>query len=239
MNRNFWTFIAVCAAGAFALVLLATWRSTPRVGEAPAAPMLLRVHEVPPAQADDIRAALATSLSMGEGQPPLGRVSDAGQGRLLVLAPESIQEDVTTSLAKLGGGRANPAIAPVVLDVWSIDALPGEGADDPSLAPVAEALAAARPALGAVRFVRTGAVSVAARTDGSLVRAETPQGFAIDAELRGADGGVTARLSMRDPQFLTTVDLRFDGFVVLSQFAAQEGRTRVLVARARPADARD
>jgi hypothetical protein len=250
MNRNFWIFLAVCAAGAFALVLLASWQSAPRSVASPADPMLLRVHAVPPARLDDIRIALANSLSMGEGQVPLGRVSTTGHpGQLLVLAPAAVQDDIAAAIPLLGEGAAPAAVpASVALDLWSIDAVPGTGADDPGLAPLAAALDAARTTLGAVRFERRDAVSIVARGDGSAFSAEAsprPQdaargmpGFRVRGQLQGVDGGVTARLSLGSPDVDTTVDLRFGEVLVLAQAAAEDGRTRVLVARARPADAR-
>jgi hypothetical protein len=241
MNRNYWIFLAVCAAGAFALMLLETSRTLPRVGDEPADPMLLRVHDVPPSRLADIRTALSNSLSMGEGQTPLGRVSTTGHpGQLLVLAPESIQGGIGDAIAALSGD-APKEVAPttVVLDLWSIDAVAGEGADDPALAPIAAALAAARPELGAVRFQRRHTVTVSARADGEPVVANGHDGFGFTAYLRPLASGVTARLSMMNPSMVTTLDLAFSEAVVLARISDDEGRTQVIVARARPADARN
>jgi hypothetical protein len=249
MERNFWTFLTVCTAGGFALVLLAVWREPSLAGPDPAEPAVLRVHAVPDSRLDDIRGALSNSLSMGEGQMPLGRVSTTGQpGQLLVLAPESVQEDIKTAISALGGdatladsggrgGSAGPADITVELDLWSVDAIPGEGADDPSLAPISAALAAARKALGPVRFERRDALSIS--THSGSFNARTAGGFLVSGTLRPGDGGVVADLMLQNPTMSTTLHLRFDEAMVLARIAGEEGRTRVLVARARPVDARD
>lgn len=250
MERNFWTFLAVCAAGGLALVLLATWQADREGAAEPADAMLLRVHVVPPARADDIRVALANSLSMGEGQVPLGRVSTTGTpGQLLVLAPESVQDDIDQAIAALGADAPPPAApASVVLDLWSVDAVPGEGADDPTLAPIASALDAARGSLGAVRFEHQHALSIVARGDGSSFGATTPgkpiapdfgaSPFQVRGNLRATQDGVTARLVLEKPSVETTIDLRFGETLVLAQVAVDDGRTQVIIARARPANAR-
>jgi hypothetical protein len=246
MDRNGWIFIAVVATG-LGLMVIDIWRSTPQTGVAPADPVELRVHAVPSARADDIRIALETSLSMGEGQAPLGRVSNTGQpGQLLILAPESIQDGIGAVIAELGKGvRAEPPMTAddtVILDVWSVDAVPEPGADDPSLAPVSAALEAARGPLGKVRFQQRDALSITGRSDGNTFRAQSPaaQGmlpFAVSATLSGIDGGVNARLVVLELGLETRVNLRFGEITVLTQAAAGDGRTRVLIARARPGDA--
>lgn len=244
MNRNFWTFLTVCAAGGLALILLATWQAERRIAAEPADPMLLRVHAVPPARADDIRGALAASLSMGEGQMPLGRVSNTGiPGQILVLAPESVQDDIESVVAALAGGAKSGVSASgdttVELDLWSIDAIPGEGSDDSSLAPIAAALGNARPALGTVHFQTKDALSIAARTGFGSFNARTAGGFLVSGTLRPGDGGVVADLMLQNPSMSTTLHLRFGEAMVLARIAGEEGRTRVLVARARPVDARN
>lgn len=238
MNRNLWTFIAVCAGGAFALVLLATWRAGPHFTSASIAPMTLRVHAVPAARAEEILGALAISLSMGEGQPAMGRVSSAGPGQLLVLAPESVQADVGRAIASLGGDAGGPRPSTtVMLELWSIDVLPGEDADDPSLAPIADALQAARGALGRVRFQLKDALSIASRTDSDPINARTPAGFSVGGKLHAADGGVSAQLMIGQPQLSTSLDLRFGEALVIARIAAAEGRSQLIVARVHPSNA--
>ncbi|MFN7550245.1 MAG: hypothetical protein ACK59M_07705 [Pseudomonadota bacterium] len=240
MNRNFLTFIAVCAAGAFALVLLATWQFTPRIGEVPADPMVLRVHAVPPARAEGIREALTLSLMGGPGEAPMGRVATTGlPGQLLVLAPARIQTGIGDAIATLGAGApAADASDSVTLDLWSIVAVPGEGADDPTLAPLAAALDAARPALGRVRFEQGDALSVTALAANEPFDARTPGGFAVNGVLNRAESGVTARLGVSNPALSTTLQLRFGEALVVARVPDGDSRIRVLVARARPVDAR-
>lgn len=251
MERNFWTFLTVCAAGGFALTLLAVWREPAEVMETGRADAkVLRVHTVPDGRLDQIRDALAASLSMGEGQMPMGRVTTTGiPGQLLVLAPESVQDDIQSATAALAAGAAQsqalpgagavPADTTVELDLWSVEAIPGEGADDPSLAPIAAALGGARTALGTVRFERRDALSIATRSNPGSFNARTAGGFSVGGSLRPADGGVVADLMLLNPQMSTTLNLRFGEALVLARIAGEEGRTRVLVARARPVDARD
>lgn len=239
MNRNFWTFIAVCAAGAFALVLLTTWRTAPQAGIVAAPTMALRVHDVPPARVDDIKEALSVILSMGDGQPPLGRVTKGSQGQLLVLAPESVQTDVARTLASLGGSTSKSfPVETVVFDLWFVDAIAGAGADDTTLAPIAAALDAARPALGKVVFRREDAVSTMVRADDSVVTVRTEKGLGGDVFLRSVDGGVGALIILSDPGFRTSLDLRFEEVAIISRMTRKDGSTRLLVARVRPAHAR-
>jgi len=238
MNRDLWTFLGFVVVGALVL-LLVNARTPPTAGPPVTEPPVLRVHAVPSEREDQIRDALAQSLSMGEYQVPLGRVSTAGPGALVVLAPEAVQADVKTAIAALGGD-APPAGASdsVMLDLWSIVAVPGEGADDSALAPLATTLDGARPALGRVRFEQGDTLSVTALADNDSFDARTPGGFIVNGFLRRAEAGVTARLSVSNPALSTTLQLRFGEPLVVARMPDGDGRTRVLVVRARLADAR-
>lgn len=242
MDRDYWTFLTVCAIGGLVLSLVAVWQGERHTTAEPTEPMLLQVHHVPPVRAGDIRIALEKSLSMGDGQLPLGRVSTTGlEGQLLVLAPESVQEDIEQAIVALGGsagpGAPDSGDTTIEFDLWLIDAIPGESADDPALAPIAAALDGARKALGAVRFERRDALSVATRTGSGNFNARTAGGFSVGGAVQPRDGGVIAELMLVNPTMSTTLNLRFNEPLVLARIAGEEGRTHVLVARVRPVDA--
>src|SRR5205085_10383088 len=152
--------ILVVGAIALAMMFADMWYS--RRGFEPALdnPQVLRVYPVPAARAQDIRTALSATLDNGAGKvAPLGRVMLSGTNQLVVLAPLSTQDSIAKAIERLGGegtdpngGKPGAAPTGVRLSVWIVDASAAGGSDDAALAPLADALAAARTAIGATSF---------------------------------------------------------------------------------------
>ena len=137
--------------------------------------MEMRVYAVP---AEQTRALVNTLNSVfgaqdGGVQKPasLGRVSSPAPGQLVVLAPASLQASIEASLHALssnapprGDDGAN-AEAPLRLSLWIVDALPGNGADGPSLAILAPALDEVRKTVGAAHFALRDMTEAVSRVD--------------------------------------------------------------------------
>lgn len=91
------------------------------------------------------------------------RVTQPFPGTLMVLAPESIQDNVSRAIAALDKASAKVA-APGRLQVhfWVIHAIPGKGKDSPALQPLAKTLNTLRTSLGPSHFSLESTVSEAA-----------------------------------------------------------------------------
>lgn len=205
-------------------------------------PQVLRVYAVPTERAQDIRTALAATLDNGGGKSaPLGRVMLSGTNQLVVLAPLSTQASIAKAIEELGGGdRDAPAATPagVRLAVWTIDASGAAGNDDAALAPLADALAAARAAVGEKSFRLYDTFEVSTTPNGGNAQLTSGRGTLVRMDLRPASGGVQAEIEIQTAdgpgRIQTTTVLPFGQFVVLAQIAAPgEGRgPRVYVVRA-------
>ena len=246
MNRTSILITLILVAGALALAVLVTGANDRRlfVPELDN-PMLMRVYDVPPERAQDIRVALAAALDTGAGKAPsLGRVTLSGTNQIVVLAPMSTQSTIAAAIEKLGGAKSGSADGGSVrLSTWLVDALPGAGADDPAAAPIADALAAARATLGEVHFRVHDAVSMTGLPNGGRMKGFSGRLTAVEAHLRPINGGVQAELMIGGDQpgnLETTAALAFRQTLVLAQLARAEsgdasGAMRLYVVRAEPA----
>lgn len=110
-----------------------------------AAPLVLHTYDVPKGSAQKIRGVLMNVLWIGsEGKDSnkyIGRAEVAPDGRLIVMAPESVHEGVKTLLATL---PQKPEKEPgtIKLNYWVVTGLPGK-----SEAPLTPALEEIAPAL--------------------------------------------------------------------------------------------
>jgi hypothetical protein len=209
-------------------------------------PMVMRVYDVPPERAQDVRVALATALQTGgDTVPSLGRVTLSGTNQIVVLAPLSTQSTIAAAIEKLGGGTsaAPNGGGSVRLSTWLVDALPGAGPDDPATAPIADALGAARATLGEVHFRVHDAVAMTGLPNGGRMQAFSGRRTAVEAHLRPIAGGVQVELKVGGDQpgsLETTAALAFQQTLVLAQLARAEsgdsapGAMRLFVVRAEP-----
>ena len=208
-------------------------------------PQVLRVYAVPTERAQDIRTALAATLDNGGAKTaPLGRVMLSGTNQLVVLAPLSTQESIRRAILELAGeGPAEQAATQVSqavrLDVWVVDVAAGEPGDEAALAPLAEALAAAKPTIGAGPFRLADSLVVSTIPNGGNAHVESGRGTRVGASLRPAAGGLLAEIDITGDgpgHINTTTKLPFGKFVVLAQVAApgDGGAPRLYIVRAEP-----
>jgi hypothetical protein len=246
MERSTAIVVGIIIAGIFAIILF-----TMRQDVAPHSrfvseldnPMVMRVYDVPPERAQDIRMALSAALSTGnEKTASLGRVTLSGTNQVLVLAPAITQATIADAVKKLGGGSAIPNIAgaTVQLEVWMVNAVTGHGAaaDDPKLAPIQNALQAARVNLGEVSFKAHDTLILAAMPNGGRASASSGLRNTVEAHLRPIDQGVQVeiRIAGAGPEQLeSTASLKFGEVIVLAQLTGAEDSgapTRLYVLRA-------
>lgn len=137
-------------AGAALLAIGATLTAchAPASSGAPdAEAMELKLYDVPAAQSDALRSALAKAMANKAS------VSQAAPGQLLVYAPGDAQASIGAAIKALG--KATPAPAPSVqlrVNFWVVDGVPGSGTDDPSLKDLAGSLATLRQTMGPLHF---------------------------------------------------------------------------------------
>jgi hypothetical protein len=235
--RRSTTFVASFAA----LILLVGCDRPGGAGETPRTDMELRVYPVPVDATDKLRAAIADSLRVGD-KSTIGSVSSPAPGKLIVLAPGKLQESIAVVLEKLASADKAQTSAPAPqyrLRFWVVDAVFGDGADDPAIADIATATNEVRKQLGPAHFSLHATVSATSRAQYDVNKrwADAPAGSG-DAALNQlhyklfslTDGlnlelGYTEHLpvaSGKDRQYLTsdtttTVPIRLGQLLVLSQ----------------------
>lgn len=131
--------------------------------------MELKLYTVPVQESSSIQNALEHVLAgsaAGDGKGIGMRVTQPFPGTLMVLAPESIQDNVSRAIAALDKASAKVA-APGRLQVhfWVIHAIPGKGEDSPALQPLAKTLNTLRTSLGPSHFSLESTVSAATTFD--------------------------------------------------------------------------
>lgn len=206
-------------------------------------PMVLRAYVVGPDKAAQIRDALASVLMAPKEEPGThARVSQLADGRLLVLAPITLQASVSEVLKSLDVESADhaPGIGTSVrMQYWLVEADGALAQDDPATAPLKDALEAARPALGAVHFRVHDSLSLTANPDGEMATAISGLGTLAQNKLRPASGGVRAGIQLRAQSggsLDTTATVPFDQTLVLAAIGSNAPgappKTRLYVIRA-------
>jgi hypothetical protein len=148
--RHRW-LIALCTAALLGAC------AKPEGGDA--AKMEMRVYNVPAEQTEALSNAIGNVLGTAYDKTSFGKVSSPAPGQLVVLAPASLQGSIESTLRDLTKAAATESKtspkneSPLRLSFWSVDAVPGNGADDATLASLAPALDEARKQMGAVHFV--------------------------------------------------------------------------------------
>lgn len=244
MERSTAVVAGVALAGVFAIILVAMQRNDPARDPYIAEldnPMVMRVYDVPPERAQDIRSALSTALDNGNAaHAPLGRVTLSGTNQVLVLAPVLTQGTISEAVQKLGGGTsvANGPGSTVRLELWLVDADASSGSDDAALTPIRAALDAARSTLGAVRFRIHDQVTLSALPNGGLASALSGRRTEVEAHMRPISEGVQVELRVNAAglaRLESTSSLKLGETMVLAQLSngsdAAAG-TRLYVLRA-------
>jgi hypothetical protein len=112
---------------------------------------VMRSYVVQGDHADEVRAALQSSLRTGDDKQFLGRVTLAPNGQLIVTAPESIQRGVAKLLDDVLSMSPGPTPT-IKLEAWFVRAGAAGGETDPRLAEVQPALDAIQAAQSAGSF---------------------------------------------------------------------------------------
>ncbi|MDP1829403.1 MAG: hypothetical protein Q8L48_39420 [Archangium sp.] len=202
---------------ALALLAVSLFSSCdPRGSTVPAQPggvpsnLVLRSYEVPNGAAQRLRSVLRELLWFGsEGKDSnkyVGRADVGPDGRLIVLAPESVHEGVKTLVASV---TANPLKEPgtVRLSYWVVVGTPGK-----SEVPLAPGLAEVAPALA------------------ELEKNDGPMSFTLVEKLQlGSLNGERGQLQGRDTnvrQFTSVVEGQLTADITLERMA-QKMETRV------------
>ena len=100
--------------------------------------MVMRTYAVTPAESQRIKAVLRSLLQETEHGAGHGRVEDAGDGRLVVVAPPSIHEGVAELVEQVRSGDAASPGETVEVTYWFVAGTPGKTTElkaHPSIAP--------------------------------------------------------------------------------------------------------
>jgi hypothetical protein len=148
----------------------------------------IRGYPVAPEIAAEMRSALADALTTpSKDGAPLGRVSLTADGRLLVVAPESVQRGVQRLLAEVAANKPSPTPA-LHFEIWMISAAPGTPTtsdNDPGLVEVGPALADIQRTRGPLRFELIEKLALQARAGTE------------DSEIQGAHFGMRVTPTLR------------------------------------------
>lgn len=236
---------SLMGAGLLALGLLGcdSQRTTQPAAPAPAASdITLRSYDLPPGHGPKIRPILSNLMKKGDDQP-VGRTALSPDGRLIVLAPESIHQGVASFLKDLkeSGSEVKPPPS-IALSYWLIVAAPGPSPQaeqcgskglrclrgGPDLVKAVEAVDATQgPGAGPTHYTLLEHLSIRSMDS---ERAEL-NGAASQIEQRAsvAGGKIVADLSVRvmaqqAPGVRTRLQFSPDQTVILGQMAFREPR---------------
>lgn len=188
------------------------------------APKELKVYSVPATRTDEIHQSLQLALGTD------ARVSNASPGRLLVFASHDTQASIGQAIAAMEKTTPTtpndkPGDQALQIRFWVIDALPGDGSDDPALKGLAPALASVRQSMGALHFRLTSSAA-AASSLGQKGQIQTNgnqgQDFAFDSK-PGRGGSVQLHVGYVDAtqsgltKLQTDLDVQLGHYTVLAQ----------------------
>lgn len=115
-------------------------------------PLVLKSYDVPQAYASEVGGIVRRLLAAQGDKPALGSASIGPGGRVLVAAPEGIQQGVRELVDSLVANKPAPP-ATVTIEVWVVAGRPAaEGASAPHLAEIAPALDAVTKSQGPIEF---------------------------------------------------------------------------------------
>jgi hypothetical protein len=191
-------------------------------------PMELRIYDVPPAQTESLRQALTVALTPG-GQ---AAVTSPAPGKLLIYAPDSSQDSIAAALSSLASSKkGEPTAASLNLRFWIVDAIRGDGVDDPALGVLDDALKSWRASMGSAHFKLVEATSGTVR-EGGQGYIVTDYQFGYDTSLSSA-GDINLQLKVSNvlhpahpeglSQFQGQLNVTPGQFIVLAQAPAPTG----------------
>ncbi len=227
--RSHRTVVPWLALPLVALALAAcTDTSTPTVEPAPPAPAanlevsevdadapVMRTYEVPAGRSDELEQVLKSAMSMGRDQPPRGRVDQLHDGRLVVVAPESIHAGVAQLCLDFQGQPEPPPPTTIPIDYWVVRAQRGETADAGALPAELEGVAQEILVDGPAKLTLVEHLRLAssahdfAKVEGRYAKVQhrfSPRGDRlvanIDFETRRSDSQVESTLSIEPETFV-------------------------------------
>jgi hypothetical protein len=175
----------------------------------------MRSYQVAPEIAGEMRSALANALAASsKDSGPLGRVSLTADGRLLVVAPRSVQGGVESLLAEVAANKPTPTPT-IRFEIWLVSAKPGTlpaSENGAGLSEVSTALADIQKSQGPRQFELTEKLALQARAG------------AEDSEIQGAHFGMRVTPTLRhdakgNPMIAATVNVQ----MINGQFGPQFG----------------
>lgn len=194
--------------------------------------LVLRSYDVPNNGAQRMRGVLRELLWFGgetkEANRYVGRADVGPDGRLIVLAPESVQEGVRALLASEGAKKLKEP-GTVRIDYWVVAATPGGDGSVPSaLQEVSGALAEVQKRDGAVTF--------------TLLEKLSASGLSNEwGSIDGRDTHVRQFANLSDDQLIAELDLQRSGQRLQTRVRLVPGTVVVLasagMASKEPADA--
>jgi hypothetical protein len=177
--------------------------------------VIIRSYPVAPEIAGEMRSALADALATSSRDgAPLGRVSLTADGRLLVVAPRSVQGGVESLLADVAANK--PAPTPTIrFEIWLVSAKPRTTTttdNSPGLVEIGPALANIQRSQGPLQFELTEKLTLQARAGNE------------DSEIQGAHFGMRVTPTVRhdtkgDPMIAARVNVQ----MITGQFGPQFG----------------
>lgn len=211
------------------LVLSFTACELRRADPTPGNGMVLRTYDVPAGSAQRLRGALMEVFKVGfsdKDTPTFaGRADVTPDGRLLVLAPEAVQEGVKGFVASIAkAGSKGPEA--VTLTYWVVTGVAGAEQKEPMPAELEGALAEVRKADGPQAFTLVERLSLSS-------------GSGEWAKLMGRDTSVDQWVTATEHD--VTADLRLErpGQRVSTRVRLAPGKLVVLAASGAPKDSKD
>jgi hypothetical protein len=177
--------------------------------------LAVRSYPVAPEIAGEMRSALADAMG------PHGSVSLSTDGRLLVMAPESLQRGVHDILQEVATKK--PAATPAIhFELWAVSAVPGTAArpdDGPGLSEIAPVLGELQKARETLHFALLEKLALQARAgDNDNLIQGVRAGFKISPTVRYDAKG--------DPVIVARIDVQQ---VLNGVFGGQPGSLRAVV----------
>lgn len=190
--------------------------------QAQAAPMVLKIYNVPSEQTGRLAQSLGNALGK------TASVTSPAPGKLLVYAPTNAQASIGEAISSLGkAAESDQAPAQIDLHFWVVDALTGTGPDDPALASMAGALDGVRKSIGPLHFeLNQAAAAMTTIERGGSIKTAPDGGYQHDFDFRvtaGHANTIGLQLSYDDhgqsglAKFETQLDIASGHYVVLAQ----------------------
>jgi hypothetical protein len=184
-------------------------------GPAAEADKQLRVYDVPPGYAEQVKVVLQQAFYPGEKASPIARATVGPDGTVVVLAPAGVHEGVAALVKNLANApiSASPTIE---MKYWLVMGQSGSGAIPPELQAIAPALEAVSKAQGGLVFEPLEALSLRSLSDES-------------ADISGRSVRIRQEASASGKALIARLDIRpTEGSSLNTRVQLEAGQTLVL-----------